>query len=97
MSSWRVVTSSGAILMVAGVVLWGVTQVPISLAQNSFPGYGGVGAASTGSGVGAASTGSGTTPITGAGLVVPAIVLLVGMIVFGVGLYLRRSASPTAS
>jgi len=88
LTSWPVVTSSGAMLAVAGVVLWTVTQAPISLAQTGSSGYGGVSAA---------STSNPTTPTTGAGLVAPAIVLLVGMIVFGVGLYLRRSSAQTTS
>lgn len=87
MTSWRVLTTSGALLTASGVVLWGATQAPISLAQSSSAGYGGVSAAST----------TGGTPVTGAGLVVPSIVLLIGMIVLGVGLYLRRSSAQTAN
>ncbi|HEY6537987.1 MAG TPA: hypothetical protein VI138_02980 [Candidatus Dormibacteraeota bacterium] len=73
-------TTFGGIMTTAGVVLWGATQAPISLAQTGTAGYGAVSAASTG------------TPTTGAGLVAPAVILLAGLIAFGVGLYLRRSA-----
>ncbi len=86
LTSWRVVTAFGATLTVAGVVYLGAIQAPISLAQASSVGYGAVSAASTGG-----------TPITGAGLAASAIVLLVGMIAFGIGLYLRRSSAQTAN
>jgi hypothetical protein len=104
-TSWRVVTSFGALLTAAGVTIWTFGQSSISLAQSSAGGYGAVGGASTTGGVGAASTTLPPTagavgaasvtssPITGAGLFWPAMVLLVGLICVGVGFYLRRRAS----
>ncbi|MGH7666710.1 MAG: hypothetical protein ACRENY_08250 [Candidatus Dormibacteria bacterium] len=64
-----------------------MSQAPISLAQSGTTGYGAVSAASTGDG----------TPTTGAGLAIPAVVLLLGIVVLGIGLFLRRTTSQLAS
>jgi hypothetical protein len=90
-TSWRFVTSLGALVTAAGAALWISSQVTISLAQSSTTGYGAVGAASTTPPAGAVA--AATAPITGAGLFWPGVVLLVGLICVGVGFYLRRTVA----
>ena len=94
-TSWRFVSSLGALLTAAGAALWISSQLTVSLAQSSSSGYGAVGGASTGTppagGVSAAAT-----PITGAGLLWPGVILLVGLICVGVGFYLRRALAQSA-
>jgi hypothetical protein len=90
-TSWRFVTSAGALLTGAGAALWISSQLTISLAQSSTTGYGAVGAASTGAPPAGAVSAAATTPITGAELFWPGVILLVGLICVGVGFYLRRA------
>lgn len=89
-SSWRFVTTVGSALTVLGVVLWGASQAAVALAQSGTAGYGAVLGATTGPP--AATTAATSTPVTGAGLFWPAMVLLVGLACVAVGLFMRQSS-----
>ena len=90
--SWRFVTTVGSVLTLLGVVLWGSSQSLIALASSSGTGYGAVSSASTTTPPSGAVLAA-STPGTGAEILWPVVVLLVGLICVAVGFYLRRTSS----